>query len=419
MIRKKFVPTSKRKVENDFNVKNVGNISKTHYHLALKDAAELIDALEKQRKEKIRGLMFDKKRQKRFREILEDSSKRIELPLQKGQRIIRYVHIEDKDKNLRGWSLRKLQSYVKDLDKKIEHRRKSLINNNPESKGSKISLHNNTVFDIKENKVRITLWEKKWYKFSGSNIVNKKGKEYVIGKLSKIRPNKYGMLIRKLLKDGDYDYFLQYPIEESIQKRNLDNIMGIDIGLNKLAAFSIFQINDGSKPLIVKIYRNQIMSMKISHRKHLYFLKGVHNKNRKIRNIRPISRRIDLYLHEISSEIVKKADEFNAKISMELLKDMKIKSKASQSAKQKYSLSLFEYKKLRSLIEYKAHRLGIPTILVDPEGTSYTCSKCGSTNTTRPKQAIFRCNDCSVELNADYNASVNIARKALSNRIGN
>ena len=79
------------------------------------------------------------------------------------------------------------------------------------------------------------------------------------------------------------------------------------------------------------------------------------------------------------------------------------------------------------MIEYKAKMYGIPVILVEPEGTSYTCSKCGSTDTSRPKQAIFVCRNTSCELNrpdsegkiknrpinADYNAACNIAKKGL------
>jgi IS605 OrfB family transposase len=284
----------------------------------------------------------------------------------------------------------------------------------PESKGTKISLNNNTIFDSDHNKVRITLRKAKWYLFAGNNIANKKGRKYILDKISKIKPNKYGILIRKKKREGGYDYFLQYPIEERIPNRDLDSIMGVDIGLNKLAAISVFKIND-KKPVVVKIYRNKIKSIKISHRKHLYFLRGSHNKNRKIKKIRPIIRKIDLFLHEVSSDIVKIADKNNAKIAMEFLKDMRIKSKAKQRAKERYILSLSDYTKLRKFIEYKAHLLGIPTILVDPEGTSYTCSKCKSVNTSRPIQSIFKCNDCGVELNADYNASVNIAQKALNN----
>ena len=63
------------------------------------------------------------------------------------------------------------------------------------------------------------------------------------------------------------------------------------------------------------------------------------------------------------------------------------------------------------MIEYKAEREGIKVRYVDPAYTSQTCSKCGHVDKeNRPTQAKFKCVNCGLELNADHNASINIAR---------
>ena len=74
-------------------------------------------------------------------------------------------------------------------------------------------------------------------------------------------------------------------------------------------------------------------------------------------------------------------------------------------------LSSWSYYELQNMIEYKAEREGIKVRYVDPAYTSQTCSKCGHVDKeNRPTQAKFKCVNCGLELNADHNASINIAR---------
>jgi len=65
-------------------------------------------------------------------------------------------------------------------------------------------------------------------------------------------------------------------------------------------------------------------------------------------------------------------------------------------------------------VEYKAEMLDIEIAQVSPAYTSQRCSKCGFTHeNNRRSEHQFVCQKCEYELNADYNASKNIARKLL------
>ena len=69
---------------------------------------------------------------------------------------------------------------------------------------------------------------------------------------------------------------------------------------------------------------------------------------------------------------------------------------------------LFEY------VEYKAEMHDIEVEQVSPVYTSQRCSSCGFTHeSNRRSKHQFVCQTCEYELNADYNASKNIARKLL------
>jgi IS605 OrfB family transposase len=72
------------------------------------------------------------------------------------------------------------------------------------------------------------------------------------------------------------------------------------------------------------------------------------------------------------------------------------------------------FRRLYQYVEYKAEMYGIAVEQVSPAYTSQRCSMCGFTHElNRRSKHQFVCQKCEYELNADYNASKNIARKLL------
>lgn len=109
------------------------------------------------------------------------------------------------------------------------------------------------------------------------------------------------------------------------------------------------------------------------------------------------------YNHQLSHKIVKFAKDNKCEfINLEYL---------TKDGFENRILSSWSYYELQNMIEYKAEREGIKVRYVDPAYTSQTCSKCGHVDKeNRPTQAKFKCVNCGLELNADHNASINIAR---------
>lgn len=109
------------------------------------------------------------------------------------------------------------------------------------------------------------------------------------------------------------------------------------------------------------------------------------------------------YNHQLSHKIVKFAKDNKCEfINLEHL---------TKNGFEDAILSSWSYYELQSMIEYKAEREGIKVRYVDPAYTSQTCSKCGHVDKeNRPTQAKFKCVNCGLKLNADHNASINIAR---------
>jgi len=126
-------------------------------------------------------------------------------------------------------------------------------------------------------------------------------------------------------------------------------------------------------------------------------------------------RKVEDYLHKISREIVDEAVKRNAVIAIGNLKG--IRNQEDKGRKFNDKLHKFPFSKLRKMIEYKAKENGIRVVDVPEQNTSKTCNRCGSRNTTREGQGLFKCKDCGLEDNADKNGALNIGKRALGKDI--
>ena len=109
--------------------------------------------------------------------------------------------------------------------------------------------------------------------------------------------------------------------------------------------------------------------------------------------------------HQISVEIIRIAQKYkNPVIRVENLKGIRgIGSKELQQ---------WTYAQLQGMIEYKAKTAGIKYEKVAAKYTSQMCSKCGfRSRDNRKSQAGFKCMECGISYNADFNAAINIAVK--------
>jgi len=114
-------------------------------------------------------------------------------------------------------------------------------------------------------------------------------------------------------------------------------------------------------------------------------------------------------LHRASNQILDEARDHDCThIAFENLTGIRERMPAAKRFHAWAFRRLFEY------AEYKAETVGIEVAHVSPAYTSQRCSSCGFTHeTNRRSKHQFVCQQCEYELNADYNASKNIARKLL------
>lgn len=186
---------------------------------------------------------------------------------------------------------------------------------------------------------------------------------------------------------------------------NPEDVLGIDLGIVNLAVDSKGRCYSGKR---IEKYRKRMARQRQQ-------LQKIGSRSAK-RKLKRISRKQNGFQkdvnHCISKTIVTEAKRSCFAIALENLKGIRKGIKARKSGRAR--LHNWGFYQLKSFIEYKAKRWGIPVIFVDPKHTSQTCPICDSIDRkNRPNRDTFKCCTCGFSQPADNVAALNIRAKAL------
>lgn len=218
---------------------------------------------------------------------------------------------------------------------------------------------------------------------------------------------------------------ISYTFTPKEKELNENLVMGIDLGITKVATMSIYN-KETEDFLPMKFMERTIDGTELIHyrqkiearRKSVLVStkwssdcrigKGYKNRTKNVSAIGDKYNRFkDTYNHKISRYIVDLALKYGVKtIQMEDL------SGFSESQSESL-LKNWSYYDLQNKITYKANENGIEVIKVNPKFTSKRCSVCGNIHMEnrdcKKDQANFTCKICGHHENADINASKNIS----------
>jgi len=192
--------------------------------------------------------------------------------------------------------------------------------------------------------------------------------------------------------------------------KEVDGFLGVDLGLVQLAADSEGNSYTGAECMAL---RRRVAK----HRRRLQ-KRGTKPKSKNAkRRLQKFNRRQSRYTawlnHNISKRIVQTASASKKAICVEDLEG--IRDRASAFRKEmRWQIGNWSFLELQTFIGYKARAAGIAFLSVPAPYTSQTCSRCGHCErANRKSQSEFFCKHCCFQANADYNASVNIARRGM------
>lgn len=191
--------------------------------------------------------------------------------------------------------------------------------------------------------------------------------------------------------------------------------VGIDMGVARFATLS-----DGSSVTPLNSFRRHEKKLASLQRKLSGRAKFSANWRKLKKRIQRLHRKIadvrNDFLHKLTTAISKN----HAFVVIEDLKVRNMSRSASGTmdapgkdvrAKSGLNKSILDqgWFEFRRQLSYKLTWLGGTLLVIPPQYTSRTCSRCGCVDKhSRQTQAKFKCTSCGFELNADHNAALNI-----------
>ena len=318
------------------------------------------------------------------------------------------------------------------VDKECEFLKKAwddtieFIKKNEKAKKPKLleKIHISPVFKkINKNKMSFTIHRKVDSTFKiDDNILKIAKMEFKINKcrfIKLIDPSKDIKLIT--ITKSNYGWYLSICIEipDNVFSRDLTHKeVGIDWGVSKFATDSdgnyiSFKDEDNYKKYLKMEKRikklNKILSNKRNKNDNWY----KSNRYMKLRN--KISKLYETmantrknFIYHVSKYYIKNYDVI-------VIEDLK-PSNMMKNHKLARSIAESMFYTWKVILSYKSIWFGNNLSLVPPRNTSQTCSSCGYIKTGDDKlqlnEKIYKCNNCNLEMDRDYNASINILNKS-------
>ena len=203
-------------------------------------------------------------------------------------------------------------------------------------------------------------------------------------------------------------YLLAVCDVEEPTPQEVEGVIGCDLGVVNILVDSDGEVHSASHVNNVR-YRHRRLRQKLQK-------KGTRSAKRRLKKLAGKEARFAQNTnHVISKHIVAKAVDTHRAIALEDLGG--IRERVTVRKPQRATLHSWSFFQLRGFIAYKAQRVGVPVILVDPRNTSRTCYVCGCIDkANRKSQDRFLCVSCGHSDNADTNAALNIRRRGEVNR---
>jgi putative transposase len=210
----------------------------------------------------------------------------------------------------------------------------------------------------------------------------------------------------KLKPSGWHCYIITDGIYEC--KNIFDNKIGVDLGVMRFMTTSDNEVFENPLYMKSKLDKIKILSKKLSKTK-----KGSKNRKKVISRLLRLWETIDNqkkdYFHKISTKLV-----INNKLLV--FEDLNIKEMTNKKGKNKYhnmrNILDSSWATFVNMLKIKVSSTDSDIIFVNPRNTSKMCSGCGNIKKDlRLSDREYHCESCGLEIDRDYNASINIYRR--------
>lgn len=240
----------------------------------------------------------------------------------------------------------------------------------------------------------------------------------------------------------DNQYYLHVPLDRIIAKKNMTDeseMLGLDVGITDLITLSngsVYGANSSElfytlSDNLVNKNRSRLFSYKRKLEERILIEQDTYKKSileQKLKNLednnlgskKRISK-ISKYKSRIASHIncelnkMVKEEDIQEIVREDLNWSSKKKKKRNVSRKQQNRFSTWSKGLLLERLSVKLAEKGIKETIVNPAYTSQVCCKCNHLGSRNGK--IFKCSNCNLSIDADFNASINTKKRKFIKEI--
>ena len=266
---------------------------------------------------------------------------------------------------------------------------------------------------------------------------NSKVKISLIGNVPKLK----GTL--ELVKNQKSNqYYLHVPLDRIIAKKNMtehSEILGLDVGITDLITLSngsVYGANSAElfytlSDNLVNKNRSRLFSYKQKLEQRILIEQDLSKKSileLKLKNLEENNlgskkriAKISKYKSRIASHIncelnkMVKEEDIQEIVREDLNWSSKKGKKRKVSRKQQNRFSTWSKGILLERLSVKLAEKGIKETIVNPAYTSQVCCKCNHLGNRKGKE--FKCSNCNLSIDADFNASINIEKRKFISEI--
>ncbi len=184
-------------------------------------------------------------------------------------------------------------------------------------------------------------------------------------------------------------------------------VAGVDLGICNVAAVAL--------PNEALLYPGNTLKEDMHYfTQQEYDTEGENGPSNEAQRLREtLARRTDHFLHALSKDIVERCATHD--VGTLVIGDLEGVNEQDWGRHGNKRLDNWPYKRLTSLIDYKARERGIEVEVRDERGTSSECSQCGHEDgDDRVERGLWMCSRCEAVANADVNGADNIRQLALT-----
>ena len=234
-------------------------------------------------------------------------------------------------------------------------------------------------------------------------------------------------------------YYLHVPLDRIITKKNMTDeseILGLDVGITDLITLSngsVYGANSAElfytlSDNLVNKNRSRLFSYKQKLEKRISTEQDQSKKSileQKLKNLEDNNLVSKKRIAKISKYKSRIASHINCELN-KMVKDENVKEivredlnwsskKKNVSRKQQNRFSTWSKGVLLERLSVKLAEKGIKETIVNPAYTSQVCCKCNHLGIRKGKE--FKCSNCNLSIDADFNASINIKKRKFISEI--